>query len=84
MGEGFVIHIFNVNKIIWLIKIQLVETFPPGVFHYEGHQYTYQDWGHYARLDGWLCRNDKDCNWIDANLRCNKKDFCVEHAAVST
>ena len=31
---------------------------------------SFEDWDEIAEVDGLLCRNDADCNWIDPNLDC--------------
>ena len=37
--------------------------------------YDFDDWDRDAQLDGWACRNDQDCTWIDENLGCNDYEF---------
>ena len=43
--------------------------------HYGGHDYEFDDWNRGALLDGWVCRNDSDCTWIDERLGCNDYGF---------
>ena len=31
---------------------------------------SFEDWDEIAEVEGLLCRNDADCNWIDPNLDC--------------
>jgi hypothetical protein len=49
--------------------------FEPNLFFYNGHQYDFNTWDRYARKDGWVCRNDTDCSWIDPHLVCDKREF---------
>ena len=35
----------------------------------------FDDWENWMEVDGMLCRNDNDCNWLDANLGCNDYEF---------
>ena len=37
--------------------------------------YDFDDWERDARLDGWACRHDQDCAWIDEKLGCNDYGF---------
>ena len=39
--------------------------------------YNYNQWYGYSRIDGWLCRSDRDCEWIDQNLGCDDREFSV-------
>ena len=51
--------------------------FNPSVFNYNGVQYDFNTWDRYARVDGWVCRNDGDCNWLDRHLQCQSKGFSM-------
>jgi len=57
------------------------KAFKPSVFHYEGYDndnpYTFNDWDRNAKIDGWVCRTDRDCTWIDPNLECDDKQFTI-------
>jgi len=33
--------------------------------------YGFNDWNRWRRADGFLCRNDRDCRWLDDNLECD-------------
>ena len=35
----------------------------------------FDEWNEYALKDGWVCRNDLDCNWIDQHLGCDDREF---------
>ena len=35
----------------------------------------FDDWNDAALVDGWVCRNDADCTWIDERLGCNDYEF---------
>ena len=41
-----------------------------GGYGYGGHRYGYREWNNWREIDGFMCRNDKDCNWIDQRLYC--------------
>jgi len=41
-----------------------------GGYGYGGHRYGYNDWNRWREIDGFMCRNDNDCNWIDQRLYC--------------
>ena len=34
------------------------------------HGYGFNDWNRWREVDGFLCRNTQDCNWIDQRLYC--------------
>merc|ERR1712223_1073758 len=33
---------------------------------------NFNTWNRWRQADGFLCRNDKDCTWLDDNLECQK------------
>ena len=35
-------------------------------------------------MDGWVCRDDEDCRWIDLNLGCDNRDFRIGNINVRT
>ena len=35
-----------------------------------GNSYKFNDWNDWREADGFLCRSNKDCKWIDDNLNC--------------
>jgi len=41
-----------------------------------GNSYKYNDWNDWREADGFLCRSNKDCQWIDDNLNC--EDYELE------
>ena len=43
--------------------------------HYGGRDYDFDEWNNGALIDGWVCRNDSDCTWIDERLGCNDYGF---------
>ena len=45
------------------------------IIHYGGREYDFDDWNKGALIDGWVCRNDADCTWIDERLGCNDYGF---------
>ena len=45
--------------------------------------FDFDDWDREARVDGWICRNDQDCNWIDDHLACDDRDFSSSRLNVS-
>ena len=38
--------------------------------------YKFNDWNDWREADGFLCRSNKDCKWIDDNLNC--EDYELE------
>ena len=43
---------------------------------FEGPKFEYNTWNSYRRADGYLCREDIHCNWLDRNFECQTvKDF---------
>ena len=55
----------------------LGKLFNPNVFNYNGVQYGFNTWDRNARIDGWVCRNDGDCNWLDKHLQCETNGFSL-------
>ena len=58
---------------------QIGKSFKPSVFYYRGYDndnpYTFDDWDRNAQKDGWVCRTDRDCEWIDPDLGCDDRQF---------
>ena len=44
--------------------------------------YTFEDWNRNTYEDGWVCRNDLDCDWIDAQLGCDDREFDLSSVQV--
>ena len=42
--------------------------------------YEFDDWNDWREADGFLCRNDNDCQWIDERLSC--EDYELEFTPV--
>ena len=34
------------------------------------HGYGFNDWNRWREIDGFMCRDSNDCNWIDPRLYC--------------
>jgi len=51
--------------------------FRPNIFDYNGVQYDFDTWDRNARVDGWVCRSDNDCNWLDPQLECDDREFTI-------
>ena len=46
-------------------------------------RYEFNDWNSWREADGFLCRNNDDCRWVDQNLNC--EDYELDFSpAVST
>jgi len=60
-------------KVAKLIK----KGFKPNLFSFGGRNYDFDEWDRYARIDGWVCRNDRDCTWMDPNLGCDDRKFAI-------
>ena len=63
-----------------LLKLQIRKSFEP--FRWDGDDYDFDEWNSYAMVDGWLCRNDLDCSWIDLSLGCNDREFVLNEVTV--
>ena len=55
---------------------KLGKAFVKGIFP----DYSFEQWRILANKDGWLCRNDRDCSWIDRNLGCDDRGFKISMA----
>ena len=49
---------------------------------YHGYVYYIHDWDRYAKVDGWVCRDDHDCIWLDQKLGCNDREFSHDNIKV--
>lgn len=58
-----------------ITMLQIKKSFKP--FRFGGRDYDYDEWDQYARIDGWVCRNDRDCSWLDPRLGCNDYEFSI-------
>ena len=38
--------------------------------YHGGNRWGYRDWNNWREVDGFMCRNTNDCNWIDQRLYC--------------
>merc|ERR1712113_6185 len=56
---------------------KVATAFKPRIFYFGGRDYDYNDWYGYSRIDGWVCRSDRDCEWIDQNLGCDDREFSI-------
>merc|ERR1711971_746226 len=46
------------------------------VWGYNSQDWSFNDWNSWRQADGFLCRNDNDCNWLNNNLECQPvRDF---------
>ena len=52
--------------------------FNPSIYNYNGQQYDFNTWDRNARIDGWVCRNNGDCNWLDKHLQCESRGFRMD------
>ena len=55
----------------------------PNLVFNNGTPFTFNAWKQLANLDGWVCRSDKDCNWISHELYCDTKSFDVAEVKAS-
>ena len=65
-----------------MLKLQVRHDYTP--ITWGGHAYYYNDWERYAKVDGWVCRNDLDCSWLDPNLGCNDREFKLSDIMVKS
>ena len=49
---------------------------PNPILGYNSRDWSFNDWNSWRQADGFLCRNDNDCNWLNNNLECQPvRDF---------
>jgi len=53
------------------------KAFKPKIFFFGGRDYDFDEWRGFSRIDGWLCRSDRDCEWMDRNLGCDDREFSI-------
>ena len=41
-----------------------------GGYGYGDQRYGFNDWNRWREIDGFMCRDSNDCNWIDRDLYC--------------
>ncbi len=47
--------------------------------HYGGgYRYGFNDWNRWREVDGFMCRDNNDCNWIDDRLYCQDYELDFE------
>ena len=39
---------------------------------FKKHQIQFDDWNQWRKSDGFLCRSDTDCMWIDPEMLCHE------------
>ena len=44
--------------------------------------YSFASWDRNARKDGWVCRSDEDCEWLDPHLGCDDNEFEMRNVQV--
>ena len=66
-----------------ILILQIKKKFTKGVFKFLDLEYEFEDWDRNAQIDGWVCRNDEDCTWIDDKLGCDDRDFNLQMITVS-
>ena len=73
-------------QIIITYTQQVGKLFKPSVFYYGNydydHPYTFDNWNRNAQVDGWVCRSDRDCEWIDPFLGCDDREFQLNRVQV--
>ena len=57
-------------------KKKLKKKFKPRRYRYRGrNDVDFDEWEDWREIDGMLCRDDNDCNWLDPYLGCNDYGF---------
>ena len=77
-----IILIFFVSMTIFCIHFKIGKKFREGL-KFGDSDFVFDDWDREARVDGWICRNDQDCNWIDDHLGCDDRGFSSTRLNVS-
>ena len=67
-----------------ILIFQIKKKFTKGIFNLTNVDYDFDDWDRDAQIDGWVCRKDEDCTWIDDNLGCDDRDFNLLEITVSS
>ena len=49
---------------------------------YDNNVNFFEEWDRNAQIDGWVCRADVDCEWIDVNLGCDDYEFNIKDIQV--
>jgi len=44
-------------------------------------KFDFDDWNDWREVDGFLCRNNTDCNWVDDKLYCQDYELKVTPSA---
>lgn len=59
-----------------------------GSFHNWGwgrsHGYGFNDWNRWREVDGFLCRTNDDCNWVDPRLYCQDYELKFQPSVRAT
>ena len=50
-------------------------------FHFGG-DFDFDDWNDWQQADGFLCRYDSDCQWVDRRLECDDREFNINSVTV--
>ena len=66
----------------YFILFKIEKKFRKGLFSSD-LDYGFDDWYRSAGIDGWICRNDQDCNWIDDHLGCDDRLFSSTNLKVN-
>jgi len=69
------LFLFGTEWSCFLCLLKIRGNFNPSTFYYNGHYYNFDSWDRFAKVDGWICRSDEDCEWIDQYLGCDDRYF---------
>lgn len=47
-----------------------------------GHGYGFNDWNRWREIDGFMCRDTNDCNWMDSRLYCQDYELDFRPSAL--
>ncbi len=53
-----------------------------GYGHGHGGNYGFNDWNRWREIDGFMCRDSNDCNWIDSRLYCQDYELDFQPSAL--
>ena len=70
------------RKRVSMQSFPIRKKFKKGIFSSD-IDYDFDDWDKDAQIDGWLCRTDQDCTWIDEHLGCDDREFFSSNIKVS-
>ena len=75
-NDDFASHLqeFLWHPVRYILYLQAIKKLTPK-FKLSGFDGDFDEWNRNRQLDGFLCRTDADCAWVDSKLKCDKEGF---------